>query len=69
MEADRDRTRLLAGEMSGLAYAALAREDVEQVKRLHAGYGAQHGLSKKRAVSGASPRCSARREAPERRTA
>ena len=32
--ADRDRTRLLAEEMSGLAYAALAPEDVEQVKRL-----------------------------------
>lgn len=44
MEADRDRTRLLTEEMSGLAYAALAREDVEQVKRLRAGYGAQHGL-------------------------
>ena len=34
MEADRDRTRLLAEEMTGLAYAALAPEDVEQVKRL-----------------------------------
>ena len=32
--ADRDRTRVLAEEMSGLAYEALAPEDVEQVKRL-----------------------------------
>ena len=32
--ADRDRTRLLAEEMSGLAYEALAPEDVEQVKHL-----------------------------------
>ena len=32
--ADRDRTRLLAEEVSGLAYEALAPEDVEQVKRL-----------------------------------
>ena len=32
--ANRDRTRLLAEEMSGLVYAALAPEDVEQVKRL-----------------------------------
>ena len=32
--ADRDRTRVLAEEMSGLIYAALAPEDVEQVKRL-----------------------------------
>ena len=35
-----DRTRLLAEEMTGLAYAALAPEDVEQVRRLmldHAG--------------------------------
>ena len=34
LAADRDRTRLLAEEMSGLAYEALAPEDVEQVKRL-----------------------------------
>ena len=34
MEADRDRTRLLAEEVSGLAYEALAPEDMEQVKRL-----------------------------------
>ena len=36
----RDRTRLLAEDMTGLAYRALAPEDVEQVKRLlldHAG--------------------------------
>ena len=32
--ADRDRTRLLAEDMSGLACEALAPEDVEQVKRL-----------------------------------
>ena len=32
--ADRDRTRRLAEEMSGLAYEALAPDDVEQVKRL-----------------------------------
>ena len=32
--ADRDRTRLLAEEMTGLTYEALAPEDVEQVKRL-----------------------------------
>ena len=32
--ADRDRTRLLAQEMPGLACEALAPEDVEQVKRL-----------------------------------
>ena len=38
--AERDRTRLLAEEMTDLAYEALAPEDVEQVKRLlldHAG--------------------------------
>ena len=34
LAADRDRTRLLAEEMSGLACEALAPEDVEQVKRL-----------------------------------
>ena len=34
MEGDRDRTRLLADEMTGLSYGALAPEDVEQVKRL-----------------------------------
>ena len=32
LAADRDRTRLLAEEMSSLAYEALAPEDVEQVK-------------------------------------
>ena len=32
--ANRDRTRLLAEEMTGLTYEALAPEDVEQVKRL-----------------------------------
>ena len=32
--ADRDRTRLLAEEMTSLAHGALAPEDVEQVKRL-----------------------------------
>ena len=38
--AERDRTRLLAEEMTDLAYEVLAPEDVEQVKRLlldHAG--------------------------------
>ena len=34
MEGDRDRTRLLAEEMTGLSYGVLAPEDVEQVKRL-----------------------------------
>ena len=38
--AERDRTRLLAEEMTDLAYEVLAPEDVKQVKRLlldHAG--------------------------------